>query len=63
MSQKYPINTILESEGGFTFRVIYYEESLSDDKDDHYEVCFDEEFELYCFTKQSNLDKMKVVNN
>ncbi len=62
MTQKYPIGTIFDGGGehNIKFRVTYYEESLSDDKDDHYEVCFDEEFYLKCFTKQSYLDKMTI---
>ena len=57
MTQKYPIGSILEGKT-ISYRVIYYEKSLSADKDDHYEVCFDEERKKTCYTKQSILDKL-----
>ena len=74
MGQKYPIGTTFESkfvneddEDGtkyddvLTYRVVYYEESLSSDRDDHYEVCFDEELKLTLFTKQSRLDRLDRI--
>lgn len=74
MGQKYPIGATFESrfvneddEDGteyddvVTYRVVYYEESLSSDGDDHYEVCFDEELKLTLFTKQSRLDRLDRI--
>ncbi|MCK9445611.1 hypothetical protein M0Q50_01820 [bacterium] len=58
-TQKYPIDTIFESDD-ICFRVVDYEKTLSDDGDDHYEVCFDEEYNCKVWTKQSCLDKMKL---
>ena len=44
------------------YRVINYEKSLSEDNDDHYEVCFDEEFGLTLWTKQSYLDNLEQID-
>lgn len=62
LSQKYSIGTTFISEDNLTFRVTDYEKTLSNDGDDHYEVCFDENLNLTAWTKQSNLDKMKLNN-
>jgi hypothetical protein len=70
MGQKYQIGAKFKSEftnedgktDSIEFRVVDYEESILPDKDDHYEVCFDEEFNLKLFTKQSNLDKLDRIN-
>ena len=61
MSQKYIIGTRLDNSNSkdkykIEFEVIGYEETLCDDKDDHYEVFDGHSWRTWI--KQSHLDKM-----
>ncbi len=65
MPQKYNIGAKFDNRADkgrlhkITFEIIGYEETLSDDGDDHYEI-FDGIY-LRIWIKQSNLDKMYEI--